>query len=131
MGILNLTPIVGALVPSAGDDSDVTIKRWVLKLVLPAMLALCGLGYHAFDGRLTTLETAPTSTAAVQSLNMRVENIEKMIVVYEQLRMQRERQIAELQTEVANMKATIDQMRGEVNGKLDRLLLPRRSGNND
>lgn len=112
--------------PIATEDRPVVIRRWVLRMAYPTIVmvivALVALSrtVYGLDQRVLRIENTPDPR--VLAVEQRTERIEKLLALYEQLRIERERQIAELQTEQRNMKETIDQMRAELNGKLDRLL---------
>lgn len=124
---LNLGPMGLAIGGPGGDESDVTIKRWVLKLLLPVAIVLFGFGYSWIDRRFIRLETAPSTNVQVELMSQRLDAVEKMIRMYEELRMVRERQIARLEEQNKTLKETMDNFRSETNAKLDRLLFGRRA----
>lgn len=110
--------------PRQGDDRAIVVRRWVLKLAVPSLIAVA-LFIANLSARVTKLEQTPESSKVV-ALEGRVEQIEQLIKLYEQLRPQRERELAELKTDAKNTKETIDQMRVEMNDKLNRLLFGQR-----
>lgn len=127
--MLNLDPLgMAAVLPIGGDESDVQIKRWVLKLLLPALIIGIGFTYRLIDNRFVALESAPSSNTQMLLVAQRVDRIEQLLKMYEELRMLRERQIAQLEQQNKMLKETVDQMRVEMNGKLDRLLYGRSRG---
>lgn len=118
--MLHLGPVgMGSI---GGDESDVTIKRWVLKLLLPSVLVMVGFTYRQIDNRFAAIEVLPSTSVQVQLMDQRLAKIEKIIAIYEDLRVVRERQVTELQTQQRNIERKID----EINTKLDRLLYGRR-----
>ena len=106
---------------NVGEDKPITLKRWVFKWATPPLIAAV-LFVWTLDARVQKLEQTPSSSAQLEERirqeEERTRRIEQVLVTYEDLRMQRERQIAELQTELRYSKIVIDQM----NAKIDRLI---------
>lgn len=123
MTMLNLG--MAAVIP-VGDDAPVMIRRWMLVCMIPVLMTLGGYDYayrSKTDERIKKLEAAPApSDTQLRLIDQRVAAIEKLIAYYEGLRMERERQISELQTDRKNMQQQLDRM----DGKLDRLLQERK-----
>lgn len=99
------------------DDQPITVKRWVLKWLATPACGICVFVW-SLNGRVVKLESARSS----KELAERMDKVEKIIGQYEELRVQREHQIAELQTEVRNTKDVIDR----IDTKLDRVLAGQR-----
>lgn len=110
--------------PRQGDDRAIVVRRWVLKLAVPALIA-AAVFIANLSARVTKLEQTPESPK-VAAMEVRLEQIEEMVKLYEQIRPQRERELAVLKADAKNTKDTIDQMRAEMNDKLNRLLFGQR-----
>lgn len=111
-----------------GDEKPVTVRRWIVILAASLLAPPCiavGTNLYGLNVRVSALETTPESPK-VHDLEMELRNVKEYIKLYETIRPQRERELAELQADRKNTKETMDQMRTEINGKLDRLIFGQR-----